>query len=72
MERRNFITNVTLTLTGIAALHSSLGNASPTHKENKLQENNFADDFELNEVSITELQEKRASGKLSSEQITQF
>jgi len=72
MERRNFITNVTLTLTGIATMHNSLGNASTTHKENKLQENNFADDFELNEVTITELQEKMASGKLSSEQITQL
>jgi len=72
MERRNFIKNATLALTGIATLQSSLLNASPTLKEKKLPENNFADDFELNEVTITELQEKMSSGKLSSEQITQL
>src|SRR4030095_12170882 len=72
MKRRNFITNATLAVTGIAALQSSIGNASPTKTENELPENNFTDDFELNEVTITALQEQMGSGKLSSEQITQL
>ena len=72
MKRRNFITNVTLAATGVASLNSCTSNPSPTNKENELHENNFVDNFELNEVTISELQEKMASGKFSSEQITQL
>ena len=72
MKRRNFISKVTVALTGIATLHSGLSNATSTKIKNKLPENEFADHFELNEVTITELQEKMASGKLSAVQITQL
>lgn len=72
MKRRNFITNLTLATTGVASLHSCTSNPLPTNKENELHENNFVDNFELNEVTITELQEKMSSGKLNSEQITQL
>ncbi len=72
MKRRNFIANTALAAIGItAALATSCNTKSDTPKS----ENNDAsteDDFELNEITISELQEKMKSGKYSSEQITKL
>lgn len=72
MKRRNFISNVTLSLTGIVAMQNSFGSAPITNLENKLQETQLENEFELDEISIKELQEKMINGMLSSEQITQL
>lgn len=71
MKRRNFIANTALAAVGIATLATSCNTKSDTPKP----ENNDAsteDDFELNEITISELQEKMKSGKYSSEQITKL
>jgi len=71
MKRRDFLTNTTLAAAGITALLATSCNS----KENKGKEDNETqktDDFELNEISITELQEKMASGKYTAEQITKL
>lgn len=72
MKRRNFIANTALAAIGItAALATSCNTKSDTPKP----ESNDApteDDFELNEITISELQEKMKSGKYTSEQITKL
>lgn len=72
MKRRSFISNVTLSLTGIVALQSSFGTTPIANIENKLQKTQIEDEFELDEISIQVLQEKMVDGELSSEQITQL
>jgi len=68
MNRRNF-----LAVTSVAAARASLTTASGVSLENKKdkkEESRLHDHFEWNEITISELQEKMASGRLSSEQIT--
>jgi glycine betaine/choline ABC-type transport system substrate-binding protein len=61
MKRRNFLTNTTLAATGVATLSIS-SSCNPTNpKENiGVAEKTFTDNFELNEITVTELQEKNA------------
>ena len=72
MKRRSFITNTTLATLGITSLLAS--SCTTKSAENKSETNNdeIVDDFELNEITISELQEKMKSGKYSSEQITKL
>lgn len=72
MKRRNFITNTALAGIGITsalALSCTL-KATDTSSENNSKEAD--DDFELNEITISELQDKMKSGTYSSEQITKL
>jgi len=72
MNRRNFITATTLAAAGAASLQTVSGNPLAEDQKSASQEKNFSDHFELNEITVTELQEKMSSHKLSSEQITQL
>ena len=67
MERRNFISNVTFAATALAALKSGLNHSSIPNSKNS-----FSDDFELNEITVSELQDKMTRGEISAEQITQL
>ncbi len=69
MNRRNFLKNsslagVTLTGVGVVACNDSVKTTSAT--------NTFTDNFELNEISIDQLQKKMQEGSLSSKAITQL
>ncbi len=71
MNRRNFLRNssfagITLSATGIHALANNAINKN----ENTSTKNNFKDDFILNEITITELQQKMQSGEMTSLNIT--
>ena len=69
MRRRNFITNSAIATASISSLLSSCG----TDKKNTVAvaaKSEAPDDFELNEITISSLQQNFASGKYSSEQVT--
>jgi amidase len=71
MERRNFLKSGSLaglTLTGISAFASGGRNEATLLLDKYFSSN----DFELNEITIDELQQKMASGKLSSRALTQL
>ncbi len=71
MERRNFIKSGTLAGLSVTAMGAF---ASGRKNENlEVKDEIFSsDDFELNEITIDELQQKMATGKLSSRTITQL
>ena len=69
MNRRNFLkssslASVTLTGVGVVACNDSLKTTSAS--------NTVTDNFELNEISIDQLQKKMQDGTLSSKAITQL
>ncbi|MGY3054617.1 amidase [Pedobacter sp. UYEF25] len=70
MERRNFIKSGSIAGLSLA----SIGAFAFGEKNNNvlLPQKFFSDDFELDEITIDELQEQMASGKLSSRAITQL
>jgi len=72
MKRRDFITTSTIATAGLGSVLAASCNS--TDKPLKVEEVSAETipDFELNEESITSLQEKMASGKYSSEQITKL
>ncbi|HMK18826.1 MAG TPA: amidase [Chitinophagaceae bacterium] len=72
MKRRDFITSSTLVTAGASSL--LIASCNPTDKQTKSEAVTTEDipDFELNEESISSLQEKIAAGKYSSEQITKL
>ena len=72
MERRNFITNTTLAAIGITTVLASSCTSKSTKDKSEAEHSKFEDDFELNEITISELQDKMASGKYTSEQITKL
>ena len=72
MKRRDFLTSSTLAAAGLTTvLVSSCTTDSKEKKETPIAEN-ATDEFELNEITISELQEKMKNGKYSSEQITKM
>jgi amidase len=71
MKRRDFLTTSTLATAGITTLLASSCNTE-TPKTEQPVAGDAIPDFELNEISISELQNKMALGKLSSEQITKL
>ena len=70
MNRKEFLVNTSLAAVGLTTLWTTACNnpSSETKPAEVIPER--TDNFELNEVTITDLQEKMASGKYSSEQIT--
>jgi len=70
MKRRDFITTGTLATAGLSSLLAASCNADSNNTTTPVTEGNDIPDFELNEESISSLQEKIASGEYSSEQIT--
>ena len=72
MNRKEFLTNSALGVVGLTSLlTASCKNASSETKSAEAMPV-LADNFELNEATISDLQEKMASGKYSSEQITKM
>ncbi|WP_264521423.1 amidase [Flavobacterium sp. N1994] len=72
MKRRNFITTTALAAIGITSVLTSSCETKSNKSESDSTDDKLEDDFELNEITIAELQEKMQSGKYSSEQITKL
>jgi amidase len=70
MKRRDFITTGTLASAGLTSLLAASCNTNPSKTTEPVTTGDVAPDFELNEESISSIQEKIAAGKYSSEQIT--
>jgi len=70
MKRRDFITTGTLATAGLSSILTSCNNETKT--EHTAATNDAIPDFELNEQSISSLQEKMVSGKYSAQQLTQL
>ena len=71
MKRRDFLTTTSIAAVGITTLLSS-SCKNDKKNEHEKSANEINDDFELNEISVTELQEKMSKGIYSSEQITKM
>ena len=72
MNRKEFLTTSTLAVAGLTSLlATSCKNASSETKSTEAMPVE-GDNFELNEATISDLQEKMASGKYSSEQLTKM
>ena len=72
MKRRDFITTGTLATAGITSLLAVSCNTDTPKTEQPTTTSDAVPDFELNEETISSLQEKMVSGKYSSEQITKL
>ncbi|MGL2963937.1 amidase [Flavobacterium sp. RSB2_4_14] len=72
MKRRDFLTSSTLAAAGVATLLATSCTDKPTENKTEAGDTTTKDDFELNEITISELQDKMASGKYTSEQITKM
>ncbi len=72
MKRRNFITTTALAAIGITATLATSCNTKSDTPKTENNDTSIEDDFELNEITISELQDKMQSGKYSSEQITKL
>ena len=75
MKRRNFITSSTLAAAGLTTLLAASCTTSSTDKKEETSSAELKDDpiaigFELNEITISELQDKMSKGEYSSEKIT--
>lgn len=68
MKRRDFLRNSTLA--GATTLVAAACNTSTTEEKVNIEEGSADDAFELNEITITELQDKMTKGEYSSEEIT--
>ncbi|MBL7744634.1 MAG: amidase [Chitinophagaceae bacterium] len=72
MKRRTFLTTGTLATTGISSLLTSSCNNEQGKPTQPVATGDVVSAFELDEETISSLQEKIASGKYSSEQLTQL
>ena len=72
MKRRDFISTGTLATAGLTSILAASCNTNTTKPEQPTATGDAVPDFELNEESISSLQEKMVSGKYSSEQITKL
>ena len=71
MKRRDFITNTSLAVAGFSSfVGASFKSQTVSRNQEKKSAHEFADNFELNEITIQELQQKMSNGVYSSEQIT--
>jgi amidase len=70
MKRRDFISTGALASAGIGSLLTTSCNSGSTKKPEAVATATSPLDFELNEETISSLQEKMASGKYTSEQIS--
>lgn len=72
MKRRDFITTGTIATAGLTTLLTSSCNSNTPKTNETITTGDDYTDFELNEESISSLQEKMVSGKYSSGQLTQL
>ena len=77
MKRRNFITSSSLAAAGLTTMLAASCTTSTSDKKKESSSAESKDDpitngFELNEITISELQDKMAKGEYSSEKITQL
>jgi amidase len=73
MKRREFLSNSTLATAGISSLLlAACNNDQPAKTETAAITKDPLTDFELNEETISSLQEKMAAGKYTSEQLTKL
>lgn len=72
MKRRDFIATGTIATAGLTSLLTSSCNADSSRTTETPATTDTVPDFELNETSISMLQEKMAAGTYSSEQITKL
>ncbi|MBS1523331.1 MAG: amidase [Bacteroidetes bacterium] len=70
MHRRNFLK--TTSVAGVTALVAGACNTVPTDKKEDQKDENFHDDFELNEVTIDTLQQKMQNKEYTSRSITEL
>lgn len=70
MNRKEFLSNATFVATGLTSLLTTSCNNPSREIKTESSSDNVKDNFELNEVTISELQEKMVAGQYSSEQIT--
>lgn len=70
MKRSEFLRNSTLAAAGIGSLLNAGCSNNKYADKKEAAPVNAIDDFELDEITITELQEKMGSGKYTSEKIT--
>src|SRR5438067_13106081 len=70
MKRRDFISTGALASAGLSSFLSGCRPTPPPRKMAAPPAVNTATDFELNEESVSSLQQKMAAGKYSSEQLT--
>src|SRR5580765_7270920 len=70
MKRRDFISTSALATAGIGSLLTTSCNSNSTKKAEPVTSAPSPKDFELNEETISSLQEKMVAGKYNSEQIT--
>ncbi len=72
MKRRDFISSSTLAAAGLTTLLAASCTTNTSDKKEEPASAGSKDDFELNEISISELQDKMAKSEYSSEKITQL
>lgn len=72
MKRRDFLTGTTLAAAGVAAFVVASCNTKTKENNTEKTETNTETDFELEEITISELQDHYKSGKYTAEQITQL
>ncbi|OAQ40446.1 amidase [Pedobacter psychrophilus] len=72
MNRRKFIFSTSVAAAASTALASTSFLLQAKEKVNQASDDVFADDFELNEITIDQLQEKMEKGKLTSKTITEM
>ena len=73
MKRSAFLTNTALAAVGITTLFATNSfTDKKTNSKPEIQPENNEDQFELNEITVQELQDKMAKGTYTSEQITQL
>jgi amidase len=72
MKRRDFLTTGTIATVGLTTLLPACQNEAPKTNGTTAGTDDAVTGFELNEESISSLQEKMASGKYSAEQLTKI
>jgi amidase len=72
MNRRNFLTNSTIVSVALPAIIASSCNTTNRQNDSLEPSEIYTDDFELNEITIDELQQKMTSGGLTSVLITKM
>jgi amidase len=70
MNRKEFLTNTTLAAAGLTSLLIESCKNAPSEIQSVVTTTISEDNFELNETTISELQEKMASGQYSAVQLT--
>lgn len=72
MKRRDFISSSTMAVAGLTTVLAASCTNNTQGKKEELLPVESKDDFELNEITISELQDKMATGEYSAEKVTQL